>query len=129
MNFVKVLENRIGAFEMCTNLTFRLMMAIMSRQNVNWCQVLFKRLGEEVEKPDTTIKSFSLILKYILTQNGIQQSPTAEEIQACKFLGGTRPTLYNKKTSVESLPNLDSMPQSSYPRDISGTSTKTWGWR
>ncbi|KAL6536727.1 hypothetical protein OROMI_026308 [Orobanche minor] len=47
----RVVENRTGAFEMCTNMRFRMMVAIMFGEPVNWCQVILKRLQEEVSKP------------------------------------------------------------------------------
>ncbi|KAL6560925.1 hypothetical protein OROHE_006102 [Orobanche hederae] len=37
-----------GAFEMCTNLRFRMMVAILFGEPINWCQIILKRLQEEI---------------------------------------------------------------------------------
>ncbi|KAL6579281.1 hypothetical protein OROMI_009497 [Orobanche minor] len=42
----RVVENRTGAFEMCTTLRFRMMLAIMFGELVNWCQIMLKRLQD-----------------------------------------------------------------------------------
>ncbi|KAL6531049.1 hypothetical protein OROHE_014118 [Orobanche hederae] len=67
----RVVENRTGAFEMCTNLRFRMMVAIMFGEPVNWCQVILKRLQEEVSKPLSQKKSFGLILTNIFSCGGV----------------------------------------------------------
>ncbi|KAL6550548.1 hypothetical protein OROMI_021036 [Orobanche minor] len=56
-----------GAFEMCTNLRFRMMVAIMFGEPVNWCQIILKRLQEEVSKPLSQKKSFGLLLTNIFS--------------------------------------------------------------
>ncbi|KAL6580757.1 hypothetical protein OROMI_006680 [Orobanche minor] len=63
----RVVENRIGAFEMCTNLRFRMMMAIMFSESVNWCQIILKSLQEEVSKPLYQKKTFGLLLNNIFS--------------------------------------------------------------
>ncbi|KAL6558695.1 hypothetical protein OROMI_019045 [Orobanche minor] len=66
----RIIENRTGAFESCTNLRFRMMIAILYGQPVNWCQVVLKRLSEEVLKPPSQKKSFGLLLNNILSKTG-----------------------------------------------------------
>ncbi|KAL6561245.1 hypothetical protein OROMI_016846 [Orobanche minor] len=46
-----IIENRTGAFDTCTNLRFRMMIAILYGEKVNWSQIVLKRLSEEVLKP------------------------------------------------------------------------------
>ncbi|KAL6552883.1 hypothetical protein OROHE_008247 [Orobanche hederae] len=52
---------------MCTNMRFRMMVAIMFGEPVNWCQVILKRLQEEVSKPLSQKKSFGLLLTNIFS--------------------------------------------------------------
>ncbi|KAL6569955.1 hypothetical protein OROMI_014469 [Orobanche minor] len=54
----RVVSNRTGAFNMCINLRFRMMVAIMFGKPVNWCQIMLKRLQKEVSKPASQKKSF-----------------------------------------------------------------------
>ncbi|KAL6588241.1 hypothetical protein OROMI_001219 [Orobanche minor] len=75
-----MIENRTGAFEMCINMHFQMMVAIMSGERVNWCQIILKRLQEEDDKPDTQTKSFSLILNHILTKCDVPQSIGVKKI-------------------------------------------------
>ncbi|KAL6580407.1 hypothetical protein OROMI_008431 [Orobanche minor] len=63
----RVVENHTGAFEMCTNLHFGMMVAIMFGEPVNWCQIILKRLQEEVSKPLSQKKSFRLLLNNIFS--------------------------------------------------------------
>ncbi|KAL6577312.1 hypothetical protein OROMI_011588 [Orobanche minor] len=65
-------ENQTGALEKHTSLRFWVMVAIMSEEKVNWCQISLKRLQEEASKLDSARKSFGLILNHILTSYGIQ---------------------------------------------------------
>ncbi|KAL6536073.1 hypothetical protein OROHE_012917 [Orobanche hederae] len=56
----RIIENRTGAFDTCTNLRFRMMIAILYGEKVNWSQIALKRLSEEVSKPHSQKKSFGL---------------------------------------------------------------------
>ncbi|KAL6575306.1 hypothetical protein OROMI_012591 [Orobanche minor] len=87
----RVVENRTGAFEMCTNLRFRMMVAIMSGEPVNWCQVILKRLQEEVSKPLSQKKSFGLLLTNIFSCLDVPFAENSEKIGPGKFIGGSKP--------------------------------------
>ncbi|KAL6576471.1 hypothetical protein OROHE_000252 [Orobanche hederae] len=63
----RVVENRTGAFEMCTNLRFRVMVAIMFGEPANWCQIIMKSIQEEVYKPLSQKKLFGLLLNNIVS--------------------------------------------------------------
>ncbi|KAL6521328.1 hypothetical protein OROGR_017897 [Orobanche gracilis] len=92
----RVVENRTGAFEMCTGFRYRMMVAIMTGEPINWCQIILKRLQEEVSKPTTQKKSFGLILNNILALSGVRLGDDAKSIGPGKFIGGTRPVAYKK---------------------------------
>ncbi|KAL6569973.1 hypothetical protein OROMI_014487 [Orobanche minor] len=64
----RIIKNRTGAFDNCTNLRFRMMIAILYGEKVNWSQIVLKRLSEEVSKPQSQKKSFGLLLNNILTR-------------------------------------------------------------
>ncbi|KAL6543487.1 hypothetical protein OROHE_010109 [Orobanche hederae] len=87
-----IIENRTGALEMCTNLSFGMMVAIMFREKVNWCQIVMKRLQEEASKPASQKKYFGLILNTILTKCDVPQGRNANNIGPGKFIGGSKPT-------------------------------------
>ncbi|KAL6540785.1 hypothetical protein OROMI_024668 [Orobanche minor] len=112
----RVIENRTGAFEMCTNL--RMMVAIMSGELVNWCQIVLKMIQEEAAKPSSHRKSFGLILNNILTLGGVPQSSDAKKIGQGKLIGGSKPTYFNKDIPVGNRPSLKDLPLSDNPRDI-----------
>ncbi|KAL6542611.1 hypothetical protein OROMI_024213 [Orobanche minor] len=86
----RVVENRTGAFEMCTNLRFSMMIVIMFGEPVNWCQIVLKRLQEEVSKLVSQNKSFGLILNNILSYLDIPISRSAKNIGTNKFIGGSK---------------------------------------
>ncbi|KAL6500817.1 hypothetical protein OROGR_027325 [Orobanche gracilis] len=112
----RVVENRTGAFEMCTGLRYRMMMAIMTGEPVNWCQIILKRLQEEVAKPATQKKSFGLALNNILALSGVRIEDDAKAVGKGKFIGGTRPVTYNKTLLHASRPSCFTMPQAENPR-------------
>ncbi|KAL6582064.1 hypothetical protein OROMI_006078 [Orobanche minor] len=106
----RIIENRNGAFESCTNLRFRMMIAILYGQPVNWCQVVLKRLSEEVLKPSSQKKSFGLLLNNILSKSGVPQSRNAKKIGSGKFIGGSKPTAFNRAGPFANRPFLRTMP-------------------
>ncbi|KAL6582614.1 hypothetical protein OROMI_004692 [Orobanche minor] len=106
----RIIENRTGAFESCTNLRFRMMIAILYGQPVNWCQVVLKRLSEEVLKPSSQKKSFGLLLNNILSKSGVPQSRNAKKIGSGKFIGGSKPTAFNRAGPFANRPFLRTMP-------------------
>lgn len=120
----RVIENRTDAFDMCTNLRYRMMVAILSGEKVNWCQVLLRRLQEEVLKPASQKKSFGLILNYILKKNGVPRSPNAKRIGSEKFIGGSKPTAFNKPGLQANKPFVRRMPKSADPRDVTKSSSE-----
>ncbi|KAL6549679.1 hypothetical protein OROHE_008410 [Orobanche hederae] len=92
----RIVENRTGAFEMCTNLRFRMMVAIMMGETVNWCHFVLKRIQEEASKPSSQKKSFGLILNNLISCCDVRISRDAKKIGTGKFSGGIKPTAYNK---------------------------------
>ncbi|KAL6556234.1 hypothetical protein OROGR_005522 [Orobanche gracilis] len=112
----RVVENRTGAFEMCTGLRYRMMVAIMTGEPVNWCQIILKRLQEEVAKPATQKKSFGLALNNILALSGVRLEDDAKAVGKGKFIGGTRPVAYNKTLLHVSRPSCFTMSQAENPR-------------
>ncbi|KAL6531526.1 hypothetical protein OROMI_027889 [Orobanche minor] len=106
----RIIENRTGAFESCTNLRFRMMIAILYGQPVNWCQVVLKRLSEEVLKPSSQKKSFGLLLNNILSKSGVPQSRNAKKIGSGKYIGGSKPTAFNRAGPFANRPFLSTMP-------------------
>ncbi|KAL6494236.1 hypothetical protein OROGR_031036 [Orobanche gracilis] len=115
----RILENRTGAFEMCTNLRFRMMTAIMAGERVNWCQIILKRIHEECAKPMSQKKSFGVIIHYILEKCGVIPSRSARKIGVGKFIGGSPSSIYNKDspTANRVLPRM--LPLSENSRDVS----------
>ncbi|KAL6516222.1 hypothetical protein OROGR_019527 [Orobanche gracilis] len=105
-----------GAFEMCTGLRYRMMVAIMTGEPVNWCQIILKRLQEEVAKPATQKKSFGLVLNNILALSGVHIGDDAKSIGSGKFIGGMRRVAYNKTLLHASRPACISMPVAENPR-------------
>ncbi|KAL6543447.1 hypothetical protein OROHE_010069 [Orobanche hederae] len=108
----RVVENRTGAFEMCTNLRFRMMVAIMFGEPVNWCQVILKRLQEEVSKPLSQKKSFGLLLTNIFSCLDVPFAMNSKKIGPGKFIGGSKPTTFNKDIIPADMPSLLELPQS-----------------
>ncbi|KAL6581028.1 hypothetical protein OROMI_006951 [Orobanche minor] len=106
----RIIENRTGAFESCTNLRFRMMIAILYGQPVTWCQVVLKRLSEEVLKPSSQKKSFGLLLNNILSKSGVPQSRNAKKIGSGKYIGGSKPTGFNRAGPFANRPFLSTMP-------------------
>ncbi|KAL6517041.1 hypothetical protein OROHE_018001 [Orobanche hederae] len=100
----RVVENRTGAFEICTNLRFRMMVAIMFGEPVNWCQIILKRLQEEVSKPLSQKKSFGLLLTNIFSCLDVPFAMNSKKIGPGKFIGGSKPTSFNKDI-VGSMPS------------------------
>ncbi|KAL6547930.1 hypothetical protein OROHE_009635 [Orobanche hederae] len=118
----RIIENRTGTFDTCTNLRFRMMIAILYDERVNWSQIVLKRLSEEVSKPQSQKKSFGLLLNNILTRSGIRQSKHAKKIGSGKFIGGYKPSAYHQAGPTANKPFLNLMPSAKNPR---GTSKKT----
>ncbi|KAL6561429.1 hypothetical protein OROMI_017030 [Orobanche minor] len=90
----RVVENRTGAFEMCTNLRFRMMVAIMFGEPVNWCQIILKSLQEQVSKPLSQKKSFGLLLTNIFSCLDVPFAMNSKKISRGKFIGGSKPTAF-----------------------------------
>ncbi|KAL6552559.1 hypothetical protein OROHE_007923 [Orobanche hederae] len=108
----RVVENRTGAFEMCTNLRFRMMVAIMFGEPINWCQVILKRLQEEVSKPLSQKKSFGLLLTNIFSCLDVPFAENSKKIGPGKFIGGSKPTAFNKDVIPADRPSILELPQS-----------------
>ncbi|KAL6538785.1 hypothetical protein OROMI_025111 [Orobanche minor] len=106
----RIIENRTGAFESCTNLRFGMMIAILYGQKVNWCQIVLKRLSEEVMKSSSQKKSFGLLLNNILSRSGVPQSRNAKKIGSGKYIGGFKPTAFNRAGLFANRPFLSRMP-------------------
>ncbi|KAL6566680.1 hypothetical protein OROMI_015084 [Orobanche minor] len=115
----RIIENRTGAFDTCTNLRFRMMIAILYGEKVNWSQIVLKRLSEEVSKPHSQKKSFGLLLNNILTRSGIRQSKSAKKIGTGKFIGGFKPSAYHQAGPSANRPFLNQMPSAKNPRGVS----------
>ncbi|KAL6579549.1 hypothetical protein OROMI_009765 [Orobanche minor] len=115
----RIIENRTGAFDTCTNLRFRMMVAILFGEKVNWSQIVLKRLSEEVSKPHSQKKSFGLLLNYILTQSGVRQSKHTKKIGTGKFIGGFKPSDYHQAGPLANRPFLNQMPSVKNPRGVS----------
>ncbi|KAL6547356.1 hypothetical protein OROMI_023077 [Orobanche minor] len=115
----RIIENRTGAFDTCTNLRFRMMVAILYGEKVNWSQIVLKRLSEEVSKPHSHKKSFGLLLNYILMRSGIRQSKHAKKIGTGKFIGGFKPSAYYQAGPFANRPFLNQMPSARNPRGVS----------
>ncbi|KAL6584595.1 hypothetical protein OROMI_003884 [Orobanche minor] len=120
----RIIENRTGAFDTCTNLRFRMMVAILYGEKVNWSQIVLKRLSEEVSKPHSQKKSFGLLLNNILMRSGVRQSKSAKKIGTGKFIGGFKPSAYHQAGPSANRPFLNQMPSAKNPR---GVSSKTSG--
>ncbi|KAL6576249.1 hypothetical protein OROHE_000030 [Orobanche hederae] len=118
----RIIENRTGAFDTCTNLRFRMIIAILYGERVNWSQIVLKRLSEEVSKPHSQKKSFGLLLNNILTRSGVRQSKHAKKIGSGKYVGGYKPSAYHQAGPTANRPFLNLMPSAKNPR---GTSKKT----
>ncbi|KAL6540767.1 hypothetical protein OROMI_024650 [Orobanche minor] len=121
----RIIENRTGAFESCTNLRFRMMIAILYGQPVNWCQVVLKRLSEEVLKPSSQKKSFGLLLNNILSRSGVPQSRNAKKIGSGKYIGGSKPTTFNRAGPFANRPFLSTMPTLKRDQERSATEEST----
>ncbi|KAL6549276.1 hypothetical protein OROHE_009121 [Orobanche hederae] len=115
----RIIENRTGAFENCTNLRFRMMNAILYGEKVNWSQIVLKRLSEEVSKPHSQKKSFELLLNNILTCSGVRQSKYAKKIGTGKFIGGYKPSAYHQAGPTANRKFLNLMPSAKNPRGVS----------
>ncbi|KAL6585889.1 hypothetical protein OROMI_002533 [Orobanche minor] len=96
----RVVENHTGAFEMCTNLRFWMM------------------LQEEVSKPLSHKKSFGLLLNNIFSCLDVPFSKTPKKIGPGKFIGGCKPTAYNKDIIPADRPSVFELPQSVNIRDV-----------
>ncbi|KAL6560937.1 hypothetical protein OROHE_006114 [Orobanche hederae] len=115
----RIIENRTGAFDTCTNLRFRMMIAILYGEKVNWSQIVLKTLSEEVLKPHSQKKSFGLLLNNILTRSGVRQSKHAKKIGTGKFIGGFKPSAYHQAGPSANRPFLNQMPSAKNPRGVS----------
>ncbi|KAL6580433.1 hypothetical protein OROMI_008457 [Orobanche minor] len=112
----RIIENRTGAFDSCTNLRYRMMVAILYGEKVDWCQFVLNRLGEEVFKPQSQKKSFGLFLNNLLYRCGINLSPNAKKIGPGKYLGGSKPTAYHHAGPLANRPFIRTMPNIQHPR-------------
>ncbi|KAL6531525.1 hypothetical protein OROMI_027888 [Orobanche minor] len=113
------IENRTCAFDTCTNLRFRMMIAILYGEKVNWSQIVLKRLSEEVSKPQSQKNPFGLLLNNILTRSGVRQSKYAKKIGTGKFIGGFKPFAYHQAGPTANRPFLNLMPSAKNPRGVS----------
>ncbi|KAL6552754.1 hypothetical protein OROHE_008118 [Orobanche hederae] len=116
--YCRVVENHTGAFEMCTNLRFRMMVAIMFGEPMNCCQIILKRLQEKVSKPLSQKKSFGLLLTNIFSCLDVPFSMNAKNIGPGKFIGGSKPTAFNKDVIPSDRPSVSELPQSENLRDV-----------
>ncbi|KAL6548866.1 hypothetical protein OROHE_008711 [Orobanche hederae] len=114
----RVVENRTGAFEMYKNLRFRMMVAILFGEPVNWCQIMLKMLQEEVSKPTFQKKSFGLVLNNLFSCLDIPISRGDKKIGPRKFIGGSNPTAFNKDTIPVRRLSVFTLPHSENPRDV-----------
>ncbi|KAL6566573.1 hypothetical protein OROMI_014977 [Orobanche minor] len=119
----RIIENRTGAFDTCTNLRFRMMIAILYGEKVNWSQIVLKRLSEEVLKPHSQKKSFGLLLNNILTRSGVRQSKHAKKIGTGKFIGGFKPPAYHQAGPSANRPFLNQMPSAKNPRGVTSNTS------
>ncbi|KAL6561487.1 hypothetical protein OROMI_017088 [Orobanche minor] len=110
--YCRVVENRTGAFEMCTNLRFRMMVAIMFGEPVNWCQVILKSLQEEVSKPLSQKKSFGLLLTNIFSCLDVPFAENSKKIGPGKSICGSKPTAFNKDVIPADRPSFLELPHS-----------------
>ncbi|KAL6585733.1 hypothetical protein OROMI_002377 [Orobanche minor] len=115
----RIIKNRTGAFDNCTNLRFRMMIAILYGEKVNWSQIVLKRLSEEVSNPQSHKKSFGLLINNILTRSGVRQSKYAKKIGTGKFIGGYKPSAYHQAGPTANRPFLNLMPLAKNPRGVS----------
>ncbi|KAL6576514.1 hypothetical protein OROHE_000295 [Orobanche hederae] len=107
------------AFEMCTNLRFRMMMEIMFGEPVNWCQIILKRLQEEVSKPLSQKKSFGLLLKKnIFSCLDVPFAMNAKKIGPGKFIGERKSTSFNRDVIPVDSPSVFELPHSANLRDV-----------
>ncbi|KAL6584393.1 hypothetical protein OROMI_003682 [Orobanche minor] len=113
----RIIEN--SAFDNCTNLRFRIKIAILYGEKVNWSHIVLKRLSEEVSKPQSQKKSFGLLLNNILTRSGVRQSKFAKKIGTGKFIGGYKPSAYHLAGPTANRPFLNLMPSAKNPRGVS----------
>ncbi|KAL6536024.1 hypothetical protein OROHE_012868 [Orobanche hederae] len=120
----RIIECRTGAFETCTNIRFRMMIAILCGEKVNWSQILLKRLSEEVLKPQSQKKSFGLLLNNILTCCGVRQSKNAKKIDPEKYNGGCKPSAYHQAGLSARRPFMNLLPSSKNPRGVSKKTSK-----
>ncbi|KAL6585986.1 hypothetical protein OROMI_002630 [Orobanche minor] len=102
----RIIENRTSAFDTCTNLRFRMMIAILY-----------------VSKPHSQTKSFGLLLNNILTRLGVRQSKSTKKIGTGKFIGGFKPSAYHQVGPTANRPFLNLMPSAKNPRGISSKSS------
>ncbi|KAL6557577.1 hypothetical protein OROMI_017927 [Orobanche minor] len=114
----RVVENRNGAFEMCTNLLFRMMVAIIFGEPVNWCQIILRRLQEEVSKPLSYKKSFGLLLTNIFSCLDVPFAMNSKKIGPEKFIAGSKPTVFNEYILPVDRPSVFELPQSENLRDV-----------
>ncbi|KAL6545004.1 hypothetical protein OROHE_009911 [Orobanche hederae] len=87
----RIIENRTGAFDTCTNLRFRMMIAILYGEKVNWSQIVLKR------------------------RSTVQ---TRQKIGTGKFIGGFKPSAYHQAGPSANRPFLNHMPSAKNPRGV-----------
>ncbi|KAL6525371.1 hypothetical protein OROHE_015678 [Orobanche hederae] len=89
-----------------------MMVAIMFGEPVNWCQVILKRLQEEVSKPLSQKKSFGLLLTNIFSCLDVPFANNSKKIGPGKFIGGSKPTAFNKDVIPADRPSFLELPHS-----------------
>ncbi|KAL6508862.1 hypothetical protein OROHE_021421 [Orobanche hederae] len=95
-----------------------MMVAIMFGEPANWCQVILKRLQEEVSKPLSQKKSFGLLLTNIFSCLDVPFAMNSKKIGPGKFIGGSKPTAFNKDIIPADRPSILELPQSESLRDV-----------
>ncbi|KAL6547967.1 hypothetical protein OROHE_009672 [Orobanche hederae] len=95
-----------------------MMVAIMFGEPINWCQVILKRLQEEVSKPLSQKKSFGLLLTNIFSYLDVPFAMNSKKIGPGKFIGGSKPTAFNKEVTPADRPSVLELPKSENLRDV-----------
>ncbi|KAL6572641.1 hypothetical protein OROMI_013599 [Orobanche minor] len=120
----RFVENRTDAFDTCTNLSFRMMLAIMVGEPVNWCQNYSEKAPGRISKPMFQKKSFELLLNNPLSCLYVPMSTNAKKIGPGKFIGGCKPTTFNRDIIPADRPFIFVLPQSVNPRDVTEKKSK-----
>ncbi|KAL6552713.1 hypothetical protein OROHE_008077 [Orobanche hederae] len=77
-----------------------------------------KMLQEEVSKPLSQKKSFGLLLNNIFSCMDVPFAMNAKKIGPGKFIGGSKPTSFNKDVIPADMPSVFELPHSANLRDV-----------